>query len=104
MSVHVAEKRRTFPKSVQPGIPKITPPQVGAKRHKFGDLFEVVQRPVKLDDAKEYDLVTVKRARGGIEHRARMKGSQIAVKSQFYLEEGDFLISKRQIVHGACGI
>ena len=104
MSLHVAETRRTFPKSVQPGIPKITPPQAGAKRYTFGDLFKVVQRPVKLNDDKEYDLVTVKRARGGIEHRARMKGSQVAVKSQFYLEEGDFLISKRQIVHGACGI
>ena len=25
------------------------------------------------------------------------------MKSQFRIEEGDFLISKRQIVHGACG-
>ncbi|WP_174148303.1 restriction endonuclease subunit S [Leisingera sp. ANG59] len=104
MSVSVVETRRTFPKSVQPGIPKLSPPQPGAKRYTFGDLFEVVQRPANLEDAKEYDLVTVKRSRGGIEHRARMKGSQIAVKSQFYLDEGDFLISKRQIVHGACGI
>ncbi len=98
------ETRRTFPKSVQPGLPKIKPTPVGSKKYIFGQLFEIVQRPVKLEDWKEYNLVTVKRARGGIERRAKLKGSQVAVKSQFYLQESDFLISKRQIVHGACGI
>ena len=33
----------------------------------------------------------------------KLQGKNIAVKSQFYVREGDFLISKRQIVHGACG-
>ena len=104
MSDVAEEIRRTFPKSVQPGLPKIKPVPAGSKRYTFGQLFDVIQRPVSLNDLKEYDLVTVKRARGGIERRATMKGSQVAVKSQFYLSEGDFLISKRQIVHGACGI
>lgn len=104
MSEAVTETRSTFPKSVQPGIPRVNPTPSGATRYSFGDLFEVVKRPVKLNDDEDYDLVTVKRARGGIVPRARMKGAQVAVKSQFYLEEDDFLISKRQIVHGACGI
>lgn len=104
MSLVVSERKRTFPKSVQPGIPKLPDIPKGYTQFKFGDLFDVVQRPVKLADQEEYDLVTVKRARGGIEHRATMFGAKIAVKSQYYLSEGDFLISKRQIVHGACGI
>ncbi|HFV9072682.1 TPA: restriction endonuclease subunit S [Escherichia coli] len=55
-------------------------------------------------DNQEYDLVTVKRSRGGVIRREHLKGKDISVKSQFYIKEGDFLISKRQIVHGACGL
>ena len=94
----------TFPKSVQPGIPKLGRTPDGWTRYRLGDLFDVVSRPVDLEDDTEYDLVTVKRSRGGIAFRERLPGRKIAVKSQFYIREGDFLISKRQIVHGACGI
>lgn len=95
---------RTFPKSVQPGIPKLEPTPKGWNRYRIGDLFDVVSRPADLRDDQEYDLVTVKRSRGGIERRSHLLGRQISVKSQFYLKEGDFLISKRQIVHGACAV
>ncbi|SMX34409.1 restriction endonuclease subunit S [Actibacterium lipolyticum] len=94
----------TFPLSVQPGIPKIGQTPEGWTRTRLGKLFEVVSRPVKMLDHAEYDLITVKRSRGGIERRARMKGREISVKSQFEIREGDFVISKRQIVHGACAI
>jgi type I restriction enzyme S subunit len=94
----------TFPKSVQPGIPKLAETPKRWTRYKLGDLFDVVSRPLKMQDDVEYDLVTVKRSRGGIKRRSRLLGRKISVKSQFYLREGDFLISKRQIVHGACGI
>ncbi len=94
----------TFPKSVQPGIPKLDSTPKGWKRYRIGDLFDVVSRPTDLHDDQEYDLVTVKRSRGGIERRSHLLGRQISVKSQFLLEEGDFLISKRQIVHGACAV
>jgi len=94
----------TFPKSVQPGIPKLGSTPKGWKRYRIGDLFDVVSRPTDLHDDQEYDLVTVKRSRGGIERRSHLLGRQISVKSQFILEEGDFLISKRQIVHGACAV
>ncbi|MDO8410652.1 MAG: restriction endonuclease subunit S [Phenylobacterium sp.] len=61
-------------------------------------------RPLNMADDEVYALVTVRRSRGGVVLRERLRGSQIAVKSQFRLKAGDFLISKRQIVHGACGI
>ena len=95
---------QTFPKSVQPGIPKLGSTPKGWKRYRIGDLFDVVSRPTDLHDDREYDLVTVKRSRGGIERRSHLLGRQISVKSQFLLEDGDFLISKRQIVHGACAV
>ncbi len=95
--------QRTFPKSVQPGIPHLSATPAGWTKYRFGDLFDVVKRHVEMEDDAEYDLVTVKRSRGGIEHRGRMLGRKISVKTQFYIQEGDFLISKRQIVHGACG-
>ncbi len=57
-----------------------------------------------MQDDKEYDLVTVKRGRGGVVKRERKRGADISVKTQFEVKAGDFLISKRQIVHGACGL
>lgn len=70
----------------------------------IGSLFEVVERAVRMTDEQSYRRVTVKRRYGGIELRDELRGSDIKVKSQFALEAGDFLISERQIVHGACGI
>lgn len=70
----------------------------------LGSLFNLVERPIKMADDKEYQLVTVKRRNGGVVQRERLLGKKIKVKSQFEVKEGDFLISKRQIVHGACEI
>jgi len=97
-------KASAYPKSVQPGLPRLaaTPPRWS--RSRLSDhLFEEV-RPVEMADDELYDLVTVKRSRGGVVLRERLRGKEIAVKTQFRLKAGDFLISKRQIVHGACGI
>lgn len=104
MVADLGERHRTFPKSVQPGIPKLGELKPGWKRVEIGDLFKVVTRPCQLVDTETYSLVTVKRARGGIEARGDLLGSEIAVKSQFFIQEDDFLISKRQIVHGACAV
>lgn len=92
-----------YPKSVKPGIPRLAKPKPGWKTYRIGDVFEVINRPVSMEDETTYQLVTVKRARGGVCEREKLKGKQISVKSQFYVKSGDFLISKRQIVHGACG-
>lgn len=62
------------------------------------------QRPIALSDTTEYRLVTVKRRYGGLVLREVLNGRQILVKCQFIVRSGDFLISKRQIVHNACGL
>ena len=100
----VVSKSSAFPKSVQPGIPALGPKPAGWLRGPLSaHLFEK-QRPIHMTDDAEYRLVTVKRSRGGVVTRENLKGREISVKSQFLLHPGDFLISKRQIVHGACGI
>jgi type I restriction enzyme S subunit len=70
----------------------------------IGGLFDVIERTFKMADDDLYRRVTVKRRYGGIELRDELPGKDIKVKNQFLLEEGDFLISERQIVHGACGV
>ncbi len=70
----------------------------------ISDLLIEVNRPMDMIDTEDYSLVTVKRRYGGIVTRGLFKGASIKVKSQFYIQENDFLISKRQIVHNACGV
>ncbi|HRK77719.1 MAG TPA: restriction endonuclease subunit S [Thiobacillus sp.] len=74
------------------------------KLRKIGDMLVETQRPIELFDDAEYRLVTVKRRYGGLISRGIMKGREILVRSQFVVRAGDFLISKRQIVHNACGL
>jgi type I restriction enzyme, S subunit len=62
------------------------------------------QRSMDMEDDADYSLVTVKRRYGGLVSRGIYKGKSIKVKSQFEIHENDFLISKRQIVHCACGV
>ena len=70
----------------------------------IGQALQVVERPVRMAENASYRRVTVKRRYGGVELRDELPASEIKVKSQFRLEAGDFLISERQVVHGACGI
>lgn len=97
-------KVSAFPKSVKAGIPKVGKCPNGWVQQPLAMHLVENLRPVDLRNSENYDLVTVKRSRGGVVKRERLTGAQISVKSQFRVEAGDFLISKRQIVHGACGL
>lgn len=100
----VVKKSSAYPSTVQPGIPKLGAlPESWTRAPLSEHLFEE-RRPMKMADDIEYDLVTVKRGRGGVVRRETKRGGEISVKSQFIVKGGDFLISKRQIVHGACGL
>ncbi len=72
--------------------------------YKIKDVIELIERPVDMEDEESYRLVTVRRNYGGIDLRDIKKGYEISVKNQHLLKEGDFLISKRQISHGAFGL
>ena len=88
--------------------PKLRFPQFkdceGWRGVRISDLLVEKKRPVKLENETEYCLVTVKRRHGGITLREVAKGKEIKVQSQFRVFTDDFLISKRQIVHCACGV
>jgi len=74
------------------------------KRKKIGDILTETKRPIELEDRKQYELVTVKRRNDGVVSRGMLKGKDILVKNYFAIRAGDYIISKRQIVHGANGI
>lgn len=93
-----------FPASVQPGIPTLPSAATGWRRIQLRDHLREVRRPVALKDDESYTLVTVKRSRGGVALREVLRGNEVKTPTQFHVRTGDFLISKRQIVHGACGI
>ncbi|QGQ22357.1 hypothetical protein F1728_06575 [Gimesia benthica] len=102
--IPAAVRRGIYPPSVQPGIPKLADPPNGWKRKKMADLLHIEKRSVRLEDDTEYQLVVAKRNRGGIEPRERLLGRDIKTPTQFEVRGGDFLISRRQIIHGACGV
>lgn len=100
----MAKRNGSFPESVQPGIPSLSQTPEGWLRAPLNRFLREIKRPVTMTDDDEYKLVTVKRSRGGVEERSIMRGRDIKVKSQFFVKADDFLISRRQIVHGACAI
>ncbi|MDA7502722.1 restriction endonuclease subunit S [Akkermansiaceae bacterium] len=71
---------------------------------KLGEILKLEIRPIKMKDASVYSLITVKRGNRGVVSRGEYEGRKVLVKSQFEVRTGDFVISKRQIVHQACGI
>ena len=71
---------------------------------KIGDVLAEKRRPIVLDDHKRYELITVKRRSEGVVSRGHLSGRDILVKNYAQLKSGDFVISKRQVVHGATGI
>lgn len=99
-----AENPSAYPPSIQAGIPALGETPKGWSRYRLRELLHKVERPAKLVDTETYQLVTARRNRGGIVAREVLRGNQIKTKTQFYVEAGDFLISNRQISHGACGI
>lgn len=95
---------RLYPPSVDPGFPVLPSTPQGWQRLKFADVLQVVARPKQLEPDKKYRLVNARRNRGGITLRAEVLGCEVLTKTQFEAKAGDFLISRRQIVHGACGV
>lgn len=71
---------------------------------KIGDVLAEKRRPIVMEDDQRYELITVKRRNGSVVSRGHLLGRDILVKNYAQLKTGDFVISKRQVVHGATGI
>ncbi len=79
-------------------------PPKSFKIFRIKDLFKIVERPLEMKKDCSYNLITVKRRHGGIVLRETLPEKKILVKKQYLVLQSDFIISKRQIVHGASGI
>lgn len=71
---------------------------------KIGDVVAEKRRLIVLNDHQRYELITVKRRNEGLVSRGHLLGRDILVKDYAQLQTGDFVISKRQVVHGATGM
>lgn len=71
---------------------------------KIDEILSEVRRSIYLEDSEKYQLVTVKRRNEGVVSRGYLLGKDILVKNYSQLKTNDYLISKRQIIHGANGI
>ncbi len=74
------------------------------QKYKVKDVLKEISRPVSWDDEKFYDLISVRRRSGGIFYRQTLQGKEILTKNLSTVKNGDFLISKMQIVHGASAL
>ena len=72
--------------------------------YKLKDILVLQSDSLNMKDDETYELITVKRRFGGIVSRGNYLGKDVLVKNQFTIHENEFVISKRQIVHGACGL
>lgn len=73
------------------------------EQRKAGEVASMVFRAIAVEDDREYQLITVRRRNEGVVPRVKLMGSAILVKNYQVLEAGDFVISKRQLVHGGNG-
>lgn len=70
----------------------------------IGEVLSEVKRNVYLQDNQTYQLVTVKRRNEGVVSRGKLLGKDILVKNYSQIQTDDYVISKRQIIHGANGL
>ena len=74
------------------------------KEHSYEKILKVVKRNFDWDENELYKLISVRRRSGGIFYREALYGHQILVKTLHTANEGDFLFSKMQILHGASAL
>lgn len=74
------------------------------KEYSYDKILKVVKRDFDWDENELYKLISVRRRSGGIFYREALYGNQILVKTLRTANEGDFLFSKMQILHGASAL
>lgn len=74
------------------------------RKVRIGEVLKQVKRSVKWDDGEQYHLISVRRRSGGLFLRGVLFGHEIKTQNLHTVQKDDFLISKMQVVHGACGL
>ena len=74
------------------------------KIYRLRDVLEVARSPIDMKDEEDYMLASIRRRNGGMFDRETKKGREILTKTLSRVIPGSFVISKMQVVHGACGM
>lgn len=74
------------------------------KAVRISELFTPVDRYVNWDENALYNLISIRRRNGGVFFRDPLFGHQIGVKKLKEVLTNDFVISKRQVSHGAWAV
>lgn len=74
------------------------------RKLKVGDVLKRVKNTTTIDNNQRYKRVTIKMNHKGVSVRDIEMGINIGTKSQFFIREGQFLLSKIDARNGAFGI
>jgi type I restriction enzyme, S subunit len=70
----------------------------------IGEALELECRSIRPEDDTSYELISIRRRHGGMFPRESLRGREILTKAMQRVVPGNFVIARRQIVHGACAI
>lgn len=71
------------------------------KRVRMNELLERAFRPIEWSPEMSLSLISIRRRCGGLFRRPELLGSEYKTQDLHDLKAGDFLVSKRQVAHGA---
>ena len=74
------------------------------RRVQIGEILKHIFRPVNWSPKDVYRLISIRRRCGGLFRREDLRGADYKTTDLHEIRTGDFLISKRQVVHGAWGM
>jgi len=74
------------------------------KKVRMNQILERVFRPIAWSAEMSLSLISIRRRCGGLFRRPDLLGSEYKTQDLHDLKAGDFLVSKRQVVHGAWAI
>lgn len=79
-------------------------PKFGRKkwhRLQLSEILKHIFRPVNWSAIEMYRLISIRRRCGGLFRRGDLRGADYKTTDLHEIRTGDFLVSKRQVVHGA---
>ncbi len=74
------------------------------KRYKLSQMMHRVVRPCVVNTGQTYRLISIRRRAGGIFERGQYAAEKISYAELHQVKESDFVISKRQVTHGALAL
>lgn len=70
----------------------------------MSEVLKHIFRPVNWSPNEVYRLISIRRRCGGLFRREDLRGADYKTTDLHEVRTGDFLVSKRQVVHGAWGM